>query len=103
MVDIDAVHKQKRYLSADNKTDWIDKCADSFSPTEFRGAMKFTIGKYLKRMGKKDPIAKEQAKIDDYRARWVEYEIAIWGGNLNPRPFIEAMIDQDIEALKNEA
>ena len=65
--------KQERYLN-DNGTDWIDECAAKLTPEEFRGAMKFTIGKYEKRMGKKDDIALEQAKIDDYKNRWSEYE-----------------------------
>tara|TARA_R110002096_G_scaffold199152_1_gene382915 strand:- start:371 stop:583 length:213 start_codon:yes stop_codon:yes gene_type:complete len=65
--------KQERYLN-DNGTDWIDECAASFTPEEFRGAMKFTIGKYESRMGRKDAVELEQAKIDDYKKRWAEYE-----------------------------
>ena len=37
--------------------------------------MKFTIGKYKKRMNKKDPVEMEQAKIDDYEDRWADYEV----------------------------
>ena len=47
--------KQPRYTD-DDGSDWIDKCAANLTPTEFRGAMKFTIGKYMERLGKKDPI-----------------------------------------------
>ena len=65
--------KQERYLN-DDGTDWIDECAATLTPEEFRGAMKFTIGKYEKRMNKKDPVEMEQAKIDDYKKRWAEYE-----------------------------
>ena len=65
--------KQERYLN-DDGTDWIDECAATLTPEEFRGAMKFTIGKYEKRMGRKDAEELEQAKIDDYKKRWAEYE-----------------------------
>ena len=65
--------KQARYLNEDG-TDWIDECAASFTPEEFRGAMKFTIGKYKKRMGLKDAVEVEEAKIEDYLMRWAKYE-----------------------------
>lgn len=65
--------KQERYKN-DDGTDWIDECAEEFTPEEFRGAMKFTIGKYKKRMGKKDDVELENYKIADYEARWAEYE-----------------------------
>ena len=69
--------KQERYLDETGE-DWIDECARTLTPEEFRGAMKFTIGKYKRRMGKKDPIPKEQAKIADYIERWVEYEMNLY-------------------------
>lgn len=64
--------KQPRYTV--NGRDWIDECAESLTPEEFRGAMKFTIGKYLKRIGKKDDLQSELYKISDYAERWAEYE-----------------------------
>ena len=67
--------KQERYKNEDG-TDWIDECAANFTPEEFRGAMKFTIGKYKKRMGKKDAVELEQKKIKDYEKRWREYELS---------------------------
>lgn len=67
-----ATSRQPRY-TIDGK-DWIDECAETLTPEEFRGAMKFTIGKYLKRMGKKDSYESELAKIADYANRWAEYE-----------------------------
>ena len=67
--------KQERYKNEDG-SDWIDECAANFTPEEFRGAMKFTIGKYKKRMGKKDDVKLEQAKIDDYEDRWADYEVS---------------------------
>lgn len=68
-----AAEKQTRYLDK-NGRDWIDECAETMTVDEFRGAMKFTIGKYVRRAGKKDEIQKEIRKIEDYAARWLEYE-----------------------------
>lgn len=65
--------KQPRYLDHIGY-DWIDECADTLTTEEFRGAMKFTIGKYLRRIGKKDDIEQELNKIIDYCGRWKEYE-----------------------------
>lgn len=64
--------KQKRYL--DGGQDWIDICAEQLTTEEFRGAMKFTIGKYMRRLGKKDDPAQEVTKIADYAERWRQYE-----------------------------
>lgn len=65
--------KQKRYLASSGR-DWIDECADTMEPLEFRAAMRFTIGKYVRRAGKKDELEKEIAKIRDYADRWLAYE-----------------------------
>lgn len=65
--------KQPRYTD-DHGFDWIDECSRSMTKEEFRGAMKFTIGKYLRRLGKKDDIALEVEKIADYANRWLEIE-----------------------------
>ena len=73
MVNIDAVHKQERYLAKDGKRDWVDKSAPVIAKmTGFDAAMFFTIGKYYQRLGKKDTVAKELAKIEDYRRRWTD-------------------------------
>ena len=64
--------KQERYLDKDGRRDWIDDCWDILSIEQFEGAMFFTIGKYYKRLGKKDPLESEQYKINDYRQRWIE-------------------------------
>ena len=37
-------------------------------------AMRFTIGKYNRRMGKKDDLISEIEKIRDYATRWLEVE-----------------------------
>lgn len=69
--------KQERYKSSDGKLDYIDACAANYTPEEFRGAMKFTIGKYQSRLGKKDNIVQEVTKISDYANRWLQYEVEL--------------------------
>jgi hypothetical protein len=65
--------KQERYQDAQGE-DWIDEAARTFTAEEFRGAMKFTLGKYVRRAGKKDALASEIEKIRNYAARWLEVE-----------------------------
>lgn len=65
--------KQERYLDSGGD-DWIDEFARIATPEEFRGAMMFTIGKYQRRLGKKDSIKNEVEKIADYGSRWAQYE-----------------------------
>lgn len=65
--------KQERYRDQKGE-DWIDECARTMTPEEFRAAMKFTIGKYVRRAGKKDAIEQEVRKIADYAKRWLDYE-----------------------------
>ena len=67
-------YKQARYQDAKGEV-WIDECARTFTAEEFRGAMKFTLGKYVRRAGKKDALESEIEKIRDYAARWLEVEI----------------------------
>ena len=67
------MHKQPRYQDATGE-DWIDEFARTATVEAFRGAMRFTIGKYNRRMGKKDDIKKEIAKMRDYCDRWLAYE-----------------------------
>ena len=69
----DHCRKQLRYQSA-NGEDWIDEFARTSTVDEFRGAMKFTIGKYNRRAGKKDELIKEIEKMRDYCDRWISYE-----------------------------
>lgn len=65
--------KQERY-QCDAGEDWIDEFARTSTVEEFRGAMRFTIGKYNRRMGKKDEIIQEIEKMRDYCERWLEVE-----------------------------
>ncbi|MAL97165.1 MAG: hypothetical protein CL583_01825 [Alteromonadaceae bacterium] len=69
----DYADKPERYRNQ-HGDDWIDDCARTMTPEEFRGAMKFTLGKYIRRAGKKDEIRQEIRKIADYAQRWLEYE-----------------------------
>ena len=74
--DVAGVHseaKQPRYQDTAGE-DWIDEAARTFTAEEFRGAMRFTIGKYNRRMGKKDDLISEIEKIRDYATRWLEVE-----------------------------
>jgi hypothetical protein len=64
--------KQTRYKDGKGE-DWIDECARTFTPEEFRGAMKFTVGKYNRRLGKKDEELEEVTKMEDYCQRWRKY------------------------------
>ena len=75
--DVAGVHseaKQARYQDTAGE-DWIDEAARTFTPEEFRGAMRFSIGKYNRRMGKKDELIKEIEKMRDYCTRWLEVEV----------------------------
>lgn len=66
-------HKTDYYVDETGE-DWIDECARTMTPDEFRGAMKFVIGKYLRRIGKKDNVEQELTKVADYTNRWLQYE-----------------------------
>ncbi len=65
--------KQARYQDHQGE-DWIDEFARIATPDEFRAAMRFTIGKYLRRMGRKDRRETELRKVEDYARRWREFE-----------------------------
>ncbi len=71
--ELDDYTKQPRY-KGDDGLDWVDEFARDNSIEDFRAAMRFTIGKYEKRLGKKDAISKELYKMSDYYKRWSEVE-----------------------------
>ena len=71
--ELDNFNKQPRY-KGDDGLDWIDEFARDNSIEDFRAAMRFTIGKYEKRLGKKDAMSKELYKMSDYYNRWSEVE-----------------------------
>jgi hypothetical protein len=64
--------KQARYQDAKGG-DWIDEFARTSTAEEFRGAMRFTVGKYLRRIGRKDAELSEVRKMRDYCQRWERY------------------------------
>ena len=66
--------KQDRYKDKDGKSDYLDRTMKTMTPEQFRGAMMWTIGKYIDRLGEKDPVCEEVYKIADYSQRWLEYE-----------------------------
>jgi len=76
--ELDNFDKQPRY-KGDEGLDWIDEFARDNSIEDFRSAMRFTIGKYEKRLGKKDAMSKELYEISDYYKRWSEVEKKLEG------------------------
>lgn len=65
-----------RYKENNSSRDWIDEFCATSTTEEVRGAFRFTIGKYLRRYGKKDDPLQEAIKIQDYANRLVEFERA---------------------------
>ncbi|XAI95236.1 hypothetical protein [Leptolyngbya phage Lbo-JY16] len=63
-----------RYTENKSERDWIDEFCATSSTEEVRGAFRFTIGKYLRRYGKKDDPLQEALKIQDYANRLVAFE-----------------------------
>ena len=65
--------KQERYLNEDG-SDTIDKWAATRTNDQFRTIMFAQVEKYNDRLGKKDAIVNEVAKMADYMNRWLDYE-----------------------------
>lgn len=57
---------------ADGK-DYLQRFFENETPESVRGAMVFTIGKYIERLGKKDAPEKELAKVIDYCTRYRDF------------------------------
>ena len=55
-------------------TDLIDEWWDTYPPEIARVLMWEQVRKYMNRLGKKDPVHIEVAKMADYMARWSEKE-----------------------------
>ena len=66
--------RPERYTENNSSRDWIDEFCATSSVDEVRGAFRFTIGKYLRRYGKKDDPLQEAIKIQDYANRLVAFE-----------------------------
>lgn len=75
--DITGYYIAHHYTPDSTGKDYLARCEDTFSREEMIGAYRFTLGKYVDRMGKKtgEPVEKELAKIIDYATRakaWLE-------------------------------
>ncbi|MDW8564684.1 DUF3310 domain-containing protein [Staphylococcus shinii] len=76
----DMIQENKEYVENARNTpshysgdiDFIEYFAGQSTPEELRGAMKFTIGKYATRLGRKDEEIKELDKIIDFATRYKE-------------------------------
>ena len=68
------MNRPERYTENNSSRDWIDEFCATSSVEEVRGAFRFTIGKYLRRYGKKDDPLQEAIKIQDYANRLVAFE-----------------------------
>jgi hypothetical protein len=66
--------RPERYTENNSSRDWIDEFCATSSVEEVRGAFRFTIGKYLRRYGKKDDPLQEAIKVQDYANRLVAFE-----------------------------
>lgn len=66
--------RPERYTENNSNRDWIDEFCATSSVEEVRGAFRFTVGKYLRRYGKKDDPLQEAIKILDYANRLVAFE-----------------------------
>ncbi|MEB8101031.1 DUF3310 domain-containing protein [Staphylococcus xylosus] len=56
----------------EGEVDFLDYFFMQATPDEMRGAMKFTMGRYATRLGRKDDEVKELDKIIDYSQRYKE-------------------------------
>lgn len=76
-LDLASAPSTPHYTPDSTGKDYLARCEDTFSREEMIGAYRFTLGKYVDRMGKKtgEPVEKELAKIIDYATRakaWLE-------------------------------
>lgn len=61
------------YTADSTGKDYLQRFFENSAPEEVKGAMVFTIGKYIDRLGKKDAPEKELAKIIDYATRYRDF------------------------------
>lgn len=65
-------NRQSNHYTPDaSGKDYLARCEETYSRDEMIGAYRFTIGKYVDRMGKKqgEPVERELDKIIDYATR----------------------------------
>lgn len=61
------------YTTDSTGKDYLQRFFENSTPEEVKGAMVFTMGKYIDRLGKKDAPEKELAKIIDYATRYRDF------------------------------
>lgn len=73
--DIISGVKSNHYTPDASGKDYLARCEETYSRDEMIGAYRFTLGKYVDRMGKKhgEPVEKELDKIIDYATRAKEW------------------------------
>ena len=66
-----APQQSNHYTPDSSGKDYLARCEETYSRDEMIGAYRFTLGKYVDRMGKKqgEPVEKELDKIIDYATR----------------------------------
>jgi hypothetical protein len=69
--EMDQKDRVTHYQSPDG-CDYIDKTYATYEFREFVASIKWTIGKYFERFGKKDDIVKEAEKIRNYANRFYD-------------------------------
>jgi hypothetical protein len=75
-----SAQSSKHYQVGDKQP--IEILQDYLTPEEFQGFLKGNVLKYTLRFGRKDDVAKESAKIEQY-SKWLA--VAVNGGKINPR------------------
>ncbi|WP_426429094.1 DUF3310 domain-containing protein [Staphylococcus equorum] len=65
-------NKRKAPSHYEGDIDFLDYFFMQSTPDERRGAMKFTMGRYSTRLGRKDEEISELKKIADYANRYIE-------------------------------
>lgn len=65
--------KNSHYTTDSTGKDYLQRFFENSTPEEVKGAMVFTMGKYIDRLGKKDAPEKELAKIIDYATRYRDF------------------------------
>lgn len=61
------------YVNEQTVEDYITRTERTYPPEQMWGVYKWTIGKYLDRLGKKDDPIRELRKVIDYSNRFIDY------------------------------
>lgn len=71
--EVDSVKISPHYAEDADGKDYLQRFFENSTQEEVRGAMVFTMGKYIERLGKKDAVEKELGKIIDYATRYRDF------------------------------